>query len=86
MRTAKFAQPDGGRERKAFTDLKKREGKRFYSFLHSFDQSRIDQDGAVVIKDMTDHPRNSPKYPPTLRNTNNMNIIIYWTFIQLIRK
>ena len=55
------AEEYGGWERKAFTDWKKREGKRFYSFLHSFDQSRIDQDGAAVIKDMTDHPRNSPK-------------------------
>ena len=49
------------RRARAFTDWKRREGKRFYSFLHSFDQSRIDQDGAAVIKDMTDHPRNSPK-------------------------
>ena len=38
-----------------------KEGKRFYSFWHSFDQTRIDQDGAEVIKDITDHPRNSPK-------------------------
>ena len=49
---------EDGRERPLQIEKK---GKRFYSFLHSFDQSRIDQDGAVVIKDMTDHPRNSPK-------------------------
>ena len=32
----------------------------FFNFLHSFDQTRMDQDVAEVIKDMTDHPRNSP--------------------------
>ena len=33
--------------------------------LHNFEQSSFDQDGAEVIKDITDQPRNSSKKPPT---------------------